>query len=163
MINLKKINFNLNGESVTAEIGVSLTLAEMLRSHFKLTGTKICCGEGECGACTVLLNQKAVNSCIILAAEVDDCEVITIEYLGKDGKLDPIQEAFVEEGAIQCGYCTPGMIMSSKGLLIENPNPSDDEIKDALSGNICRCTGYDTIISAVKKASGWISEGEKNE
>jgi aerobic-type carbon monoxide dehydrogenase small subunit (CoxS/CutS family) len=157
------INFVLNGENVSLEVENTLSLAEMLRNNFELTGTKISCGEGECGACTVLLNQKAVNSCIILAADIDGCEVITIEYLAKDGILDPIQQAFVDEGAIQCGYCTPGMIMATKGLLIENPNPNEDEIKDSLAGNLCRCTGYDNILKAVKKVSSGIETGGRHE
>lgn len=115
-------------------------------------GTKYGCGEGECGACTVLLNGKAVNSCLVLAVEADGCEVLTIEGLSKDGKLHPIQQAFIDEGAAQCGFCTPGMILAAKALLDENPNPSDEEIKQGLAGNFCRCTGYVSIFRAVKKA-----------
>ena len=163
MTNSSKIIFNLNGERVNIEVESTLTLAEMLREKFKLTGTKVSCGEGECGACTVLVNRKAVNSCIILAGDIDGSDVITIEYLAKDGQLDPIQQAFVDEGAIQCGYCTPGMVMSTKGLLLDKPNPIDEEIKDALAGNLCRCTGYDTIMKAVKKVSTDMNIGGQHE
>lgn len=119
-----------------------------------LTGTKEACGQGECGACTVLLDNEAVNSCLVLAEQVDGKSVTTIEGLAKDGVLDPLQQAFVDCGAIQCGFCTPGMIMSAKGLLLKNPNPTEEEIKEAVEGNICRCTGYVKIIEAVKQAGG---------
>lgn len=163
MSNKIKISFLLNEENVATEVESSKTLAEMLREEFDLLGTKISCGEGECGACTVLLNNRAVNSCITLAAEVDGCSVLTIEGLSKNNKLDLIQQAYIDAGAVQCGYCTPGMIMSTKGLLIENPHPSEEEIKEALAGNICRCTGYEAIIDAVKKSSEMISRGDYNE
>ena len=116
-------------------------------------GTKVSCEQGECGACTVIVDGKAVNSCIVLAPEVDGCEVLTIEGLARHGELDPIQTAFIEEGAVQCGYCTAGMIMSAKALLTENPDPTDLEIREALAGNLCRCTGYQRIVQAVSSAA----------
>jgi len=125
------------------------TLASVIREQLGLLGTKVSCGEGECGACTVILDGKAVNSCMVLAPEVDGCSVLTIEGLAKNGELHPIQTAFIEEGAVQCGFCTPGMVMSSKALLDENPEPSEDQIREALAGNLCRCTGYHRIINAV--------------
>ena len=129
-------------------------MLDLLRDTLNLTGTKEACGQGECGACTVLLDNEAVNSCLVLAEQVDGKSVTTIEGLAKDGVLDPLQQAFVDCGAIQCGFCTPGMIMSAKGLLLKNPNPTEEEIKEAVEGNICRCTGYVKIIEAVKRAGG---------
>mgnify|MGYP000968903957 CR=1 FL=1 len=144
--------FKLNGEAKCITVNPNLTLLEVLRDVFGLTGTKEGCGEGECGACTVLLNKEAVNSCLMLISQVDGEEVTTIEGLSEDGSLDPLQLNFIEAGAIQCGYCTPGMIMSAKSLLLKNSNPSDEEIKTAISGNLCRCTGYTKIIKAIKLA-----------
>jgi carbon-monoxide dehydrogenase small subunit len=129
------------------------TLAKVLRERLGLIGTKISCEQGECGACTVIVDGKAVNSCIVLAPEVDGCEVLTIEGLAQHGELDPIQTAFIEAGAVQCGYCTAGMIMSAKALLMENPDPTDPEIREALAGNLCRCTGYQRIVQAVSSAA----------
>ena len=125
-------------------------MVDLLREDLNLMGTKYGCGEGECGACTVLLDGQAVNSCLLLAIEADGCEVMTIEGLAQGDQLHPLQRAFIAEGAVQCGFCTPGMILSSKALLDENPHPSDDEIKQALAGNFCRCTGYSAILQAVK-------------
>lgn len=147
------IKFELNGSSAKADIAPEMLLLDMLRERFALTGAKKGCGQGECGACTVILDGKAVNSCLVLAAQVDGCKVTTIEGLGKDGMLDPLQEAFLCEGAVQCGYCTPGMIMSAKALLMQNPDPTPEEIKGAVSGNLCRCTGYKKIIRAVEAAT----------
>jgi len=163
MVNLMEVSFNLNGENVSIEVETHKTLAEMLREDFDLTGTKISCNEGECGACTVLINNKAVNSCIMLATEVDGLKVVTIEGLSVGDELNTIQKAYIEAGAVQCGYCTPGMIMSTKGLLNANMNPTDNEIRDALAGNLCRCTGYETILKAVKNASIMISKGDEDE
>lgn len=149
----KTIRFTLNGNPQAIEVADGLRLVDLLREGFNLCGTKESCGQGECGACTVLVNNKAVHSCLMLAEQADGTSVVTIEGLAKDGELDPIQTAFVESGAIQCGYCTPGMIMSAKGLLLHNSHPTDDEIKEALAGNLCRCTGYTKILQAVKLAA----------
>lgn len=149
-----KLSFTLNGKAVQVEVTPGLRLVELLRETFGLTGTKESCGQGECGACTVLLDQEAVNACLVLAVQVDGKSVLTIEGLSRDGELDPLQQAFVDCGAIQCGYCTPGMILSAKGLLLQNPHPSDEEIRTALEGNLCRCTGYVKILQAVRQAAG---------
>ncbi len=151
----KNLSFVLNGEPVEAEIEPHLTLLQLLRDKLELTGTKEGCGMGECGACTVLLNGKTVNSCILPALEVEGKSLITIEGVtDADGKLHPIQKAFVEHGAIQCGFCTPGMVLSAKALLDENPKPTEAEIRTGIAGNLCRCTGYLQIIEAIKAASG---------
>ncbi len=145
------IKFVINGDEKELEIEPNLTLLEILRGHLGLTGTKKGCGIGECGACTVLLDGRPVYSCLILGPKVDRKEIITIEGIGKkDGVLHPLQEAFINYGAIQCGYCTPGMIMAAKGLLDENSHPSVDEIKEAISGCLCRCTGYLQIVDAIE-------------
>jgi carbon-monoxide dehydrogenase small subunit len=147
------ITFVLNGATTSIDVNGTHTLAKMLREQLGLIGTKISCEQGECGACTVIVDGKAVNSCIVLAPEVDGCEVLTIEGLAQQGELDPIQTAFIEEGAVQCGYCTAGMIMSAKALLTETPDPTDLEIREALAGNLCRCTGYQRIVQAVSSAA----------
>lgn len=128
------------------------TLLEVLRNILNLTGTKDGCSKGECGACTVIMNGRAVNSCLTIMEQVEGAEIVTIEGLAKDPLADEIRKAFVEEGAVQCGYCTPGLIMASKVLLDKNPNPSVDETKEALRGNLCRCTGYTKIVRAVLRA-----------
>jgi carbon-monoxide dehydrogenase small subunit len=130
-----------------------LTLLEFLRDRLYLTGTKEGCGIGECGACTVLLDDKPVTACLILAAEADGCAVETVEGEATDGQLSDLQRAFVETGAVQCGFCTPGMIMSARGLLLRDPNPRDEEIVEAMAGNLCRCTGYEAILEAVRLAA----------
>ena len=130
-----------------------MRLLDLLRNVFRLTGTKEGCGEGECGACTVIVNGKTVNSCLVLAGQAEGAEIITIEGLSVDGKPGKLQQAFIEAGAVQCGFCTPGMILSAKALLDENPKPSDEDIKVALSGNLCRCTGYAKIVDAVRAAA----------
>jgi carbon-monoxide dehydrogenase small subunit len=151
---MKRIAFRLNDEVVSAEVEPHTTLVELLRDQFQFTGTKIGCGYGECGACTVILDGSAVNSCLILAIQMDGREVITIEGLvQQDGALHPIQKAFVEHGAIQCGYCTPGMVMMAKALLDENPKPKEEEVKKGITGNLCRCTGYKKIIEAILSLS----------
>jgi carbon-monoxide dehydrogenase small subunit len=137
------------------------TLLNLIRNDIGLTGTKEGCAEGDCGACTVLLNGKPVNSCLVLAVEADGCDVLTIEGLSRDGNLHPIQQAFIGEGAVQCGYCSPGMIMSAYGLLQENPSPTDEDIKRGLAGNLCRCTGYVRIVSAVRKAGEMMAKETK--
>ena len=150
---LKHIKLQINGHWRELQVECDKTLARVLREDLGLTGTKINCEQGECGACTVLLDGKAVNSCLILAASLDGCEVLTVEGLSQGNQLDPIQEAFIERDASQCGFCTPGMIMSTKALLAENPNPNLIEIQDGLAGNYCRCTGYKSIIEAVQTAA----------
>ncbi len=151
---IKTIHFTLNGEDAQAEVRPWWTLLRLLREYFGLTGTKEGCGEGECGACTVLVDGLAVNSCLFLAIRADGKDIVTIEGLSKaGGQLHPIQKAFVEKGAIQCGFCTPGMIIASKALLDRNHRPKEEEIKNAIVGNFCRCTGYVKIIEAVKYAS----------
>jgi carbon-monoxide dehydrogenase small subunit len=149
------ISFILNGEPVEVEIEPHLTLLQLLRDHLELTGTKEGCSMGECGACTILLDGKAVNSCIFPALEVEGRKVITIEGLmDAQGNLHPIQKAFIEHGAIQCGFCTPGMVLSAKALLDENPKPSEEEIRNGIAGNLCRCTGYLQIVQAIKAVTG---------
>ena len=148
-----KISFVLNGEKRTEEIPGSRLLIDFLRNDLGLTGTKEGCREGECGACTVILNGKAVHACLTYAGQIDGCELLTIEGLEKDGELDRIQKAFIDHSAIQCGFCTSGMIMSAKALLMENPHPTDEEIRRAIAGNICRCSGYREIREAIKSAS----------
>ena len=147
------INVTVNGQSHRLEVEAHETLLEMLRGRLDLTGTKKCCGEGECGACTVILDSRAVNSCIILAAEADGSEVLTIEGLAEEGKPGALQQAFLDKGAVQCGFCTPGMIMAAHYLLADNPHPTEEEIREGLSGNLCRCTGYGKIVEAVKAAA----------
>ena len=150
----QNIKFILNGEPIEVEIEPHLTLLQVLRDKLELIGTKEGCGMGECGACTVLLDGKTVNSCIFPALEVEGKKVTTIEGLtDAQGNLHPVQEAFIEQGAVQCGFCTPGMVLSAKALLDENPKPSEEEIRHGIAGNLCRCTGYLQIIQAIKAAS----------
>jgi len=149
----KKIQITLNGKSTQLEVSNHRLLLDLLRDEIGLTGTKEGCGTGDCGACTVLLNGKPVNSCLILSGELDGADIVTIEGLKIGPELHPIQKAFIQEGGAQCGYCTPGMLMMSKALLDENPNPSEEEIRFALSGNLCRCTGYAKIVQAVQEAA----------
>lgn len=144
-----KISLNVNGRSHSLEIDSQRTLLEVLRVDLGLTGTKEGCGMGDCGTCTVLWNGKPVNSCLILAVEADGQKVETIEGVAVDGKLHPIQQAFIDHGGVQCGFCTPGMILSSKALLESNPRPTELEVRTAIAGNLCRCTGYDKIVKAI--------------
>ncbi|MBI4634060.1 MAG: (2Fe-2S)-binding protein [Deltaproteobacteria bacterium] len=151
---MRTIKVTVNGESHQAEVPDHRTLLDFLRQDLELMGTKSGCETGDCGACTVLLNGKAVNSCLVLAAEADGKEVLTVEGLAYPNReLHPLQEAFVEHGAIQCGYCTSGMLLSAKALLDEIPRPTEEEVKEALAGNLCRCTGYYSIIKAVQAAA----------
>jgi len=145
------ITVKINGELEHIDVNSNLTLLRLLREKLALTGTKNGCEAGECGACTVLINGEPVNSCMILAVECDNKEITTIEGLPIDGKLDKLQDALIESGGVQCGFCTPGIIISSKALLDSNPNPKRQDIKDALVGNLCRCTGYLRIIDAIEK------------
>ncbi len=147
------INITINGLPYEVAVEPRRTLAEMLRYDLELTGTKIGCATGDCGACTVLLDGEPVFSCLVLAVEAEGREVLTIEGVADDGKLHPIQQAFVEVGAVQCGFCTPGMILSALALLKSNPAPTEVEIRRAISGNLCRCTGYQKIIEAINEAA----------
>ena len=148
------LSFHVNGKEVNLEIRPDTMLVDLLRDTLRLTGTKEGCREGECGACTVLLDGLAVNSCLIPALKAQGKSVVTIEGLGKaDGQLDSLQQSFISEGAVQCGFCTPGMILNAKSLLDRIPDPDDKEIKKAISGVLCRCTGYQKIVHAIKAAS----------
>jgi aerobic-type carbon monoxide dehydrogenase small subunit (CoxS/CutS family) len=152
-----KLNFTLNGVPICVELDPQERLIDLLRNRLGLTGTKEGCGEGECGACTILVNAKPVNSCLMLAVQVQGQEVLTIEGIGSRQKPHPVQRAFVEVGAVQCGYCTPGMILAAVALLQANPRPNRKEIRQAMSGNLCRCTGYENIILAVEQAAREVS------
>ena len=143
------IELTVNGERLRLDVPANWRLIDLLRRDLEMTGTHEGCGEGDCGSCTVIVDGQAVNSCLMLAVEADRCEVQTIEGLSKSGELHPIQEAFIREGAIQCGFCTPGMIMASKALLNKNPRPAEEQVRRALQGNLCRCTGYKKIVKAV--------------
>ena len=156
-----KIEFTVNGKKVKLDIDPTMTLLQVLRERLYLTGTKEGCGEGECGACTVIIDGNAVNSCLVPVGQVHGQRVETIEGLSRDGKLHPLQEAFVTEGAVQCGFCTPGMIMSAKALLDKKKKPTTAEIKEAIAGNVCRCTGYTKIIEAIRKAAGKMRRKKK--
>ena len=149
----KIINFILNGEQIEHNVELNKTLLKMLREDFDLTGTKEGGGAGECGACTIIMDGRAVNACLVLAVEAEGKDILTIEGLTVDGELDPLQVSFIENAALQCGYCTPGMIMTAKAMLNENPNPTVDEIKEGISGNLCRCTGYKKIIEAIQSVA----------
>ena len=144
------IHLKVNGELHTVQIDPTETLLHVLREKLGLTGTKEGCGEGDCGACTILVNGKSVNSCIFPAIQADGSEILTVEGVKKDPKLAAIQKAFVDHGAVQCGFCSPGMIMATCALLDENPTPTEEEIRSGLSGNLCRCTGYQAMVDAVK-------------
>jgi carbon-monoxide dehydrogenase small subunit len=150
---MRTVHFTLNGEASSAEIAPHWTILEMLRERFNLFGARESCAQGLCGCCTVLVDGRAVSGCLFLAAFADGTEVITVEHLAVDGKLSPIQEAFLESGATQCGFCTPGFVLMTGQLLAEHPDPDDDEIRHYLSGNLCRCAAYPEIIKAVKLAA----------
>lgn len=153
------IEFIVNDKEYNIDVNPEMRLIDVLRNKLGLTGVKEGCGEGECGACTVIMDGEAVNSCLVMAVQARGKKIITIEGLEKNGELDPLQSAFIENGAVQCGYCTPGMIMSAKALLLKNPNPTEEEIREAIAGNICRCTGYNNIVKAIKTASNNIDKG----
>lgn len=154
------LHTTINGEAIVAEVDPSISLAQFLRDNLYLTGTKIGCGKGECGACTIIMDGKSVTSCIIPVMRAEGAVIQTIEGVAQNGKLHPLQEEFINQGAVQCGFCTPGMIMSAKALLDENPEPKKEEIREALGGNICRCTGYVNIERAVETAAQRIQKGE---
>ena len=161
------IGFIINGQKKTIETTPSTRLLDLIRDDLRLIGTKEGCGKGECGACTVIMNGELVASCLVLAPQADGAVITTIEGIGSGAHLDPIQEAFIETGAVQCGFCTPGMILAAKKLLEENPHPDEDEIKRGISGNLCRCTGYQKIFDAIKLAANKLStrgggRGEKD-
>jgi carbon-monoxide dehydrogenase small subunit len=153
-----EIRFVLNGENVRVEVPAHWTLLRLLREKLGLTGTKEGCGIGECGTCTVLLEGVPVNSCLVMAPKVEGKKVETVEGLGTRDSLHPLQKSFIDHGAVQCGFCTPGILMSSKALLDRNPRPTKEEIKDAIGGHLCRCTGYHQIIQAVEEASQSLKE-----
>jgi carbon-monoxide dehydrogenase small subunit len=152
------LNTCINGQSMQVEAGTSLRLIDLLRNPLQLTGTKEGCGEGECGACTVLLDGRPVNACLVLAAQCNGRSVLTVEGLTTAQGLSLLQQKFVEHGAIQCGFCTPGMLMAASALLAQQPDPGDDDIRQALAGNLCRCTGYTSIIAAVRATAEALRE-----
>ncbi len=149
----RTLRFTLNGRTVTAEIAPQESLVSVLRDRFELYGARESCGQGLCGCCTVLVDGRAVSSCLTLAALIDGAEVTTIEHLAADGRLDPVQEAFIESSAFQCGFCTPGFVLMTQQLLDAHPEPSDDDIRHYLAGNLCRCGAYPEILQAVRLAA----------
>ena len=151
---MRAITLTVNGSSECLEVPDHLTLLQMLRDRLALTGTKNGCEAGECGACTVLVDGEPINACLMLAVEADGCEVVTVEGLAAEGGLTPLQQAFIDRNAIQCGFCTPGMLMSATALLARSPRPTEEEIREALLGNLCRCTGYVRIIEAIEDVAG---------
>ena len=150
----KTVTLTVNDVVETVDVPQSMTLLQMLREKLSLTGTKNGCSAGECGACTVLMNDEPVNSCMVLAAECDGANIVTVEGLAKGGKLSKLQDTIIKTGGVQCGFCTPGMLISATALLKRNPHPTENEIREALVGNLCRCTGYFRIVEAVKEAAG---------
>lgn len=151
----KTISITVNSTEYIKECSTTKTLLDFLREDLELTGTKKGCNNGDCGSCTVLLNGKPVLSCLCLVIEAEGCEILTIEGMSQGNQLHPIQEMFINAGAIQCGYCTPGMVLVAKALLEEKPNPSEKDIRDAISGHLCRCTGYEHIVTAIKNAAAY--------
>jgi aerobic-type carbon monoxide dehydrogenase small subunit (CoxS/CutS family) len=148
-----QISFTINGKPVTVDVPPARPLLDTLRDELHLTGSKECCGKGECGSCTVVLDGEAVCSCLVLTAQAEGRHIVTVEGVGRDGRLDPVQEAFVEHGAPQCGYCIPGLIVMARNFLDQNPEPTVEEIKDGIAGNLCRCTGYQKIVQAIAAAA----------
>jgi len=153
------ITLTVNGEQERLTVPANLTLLELLRQDLVLTGTKNGCSAGECGACTVLMDGEPVNACLVLAVEADRAEIVTVEGLVRDGQLDLVQQEFMDEGAVQCGFCTPGMLISARALLTRTPHPTEEQIREAIGGNLCRCTGYQQIVDAVKHAAVLLAEG----
>jgi carbon-monoxide dehydrogenase small subunit len=147
------VSLTVNGSREYVQVASNETLLALLRDRLGLTGTKNGCSAGECGACTVLMDSEPVNACLVLAVEADGADIVTVEGLANDSQLDPLQQAFIDHGGVQCGFCTPGVLISARALLNRNPHPSEDDIKNALRGNLCRCTGYVRIIDAVKAAA----------
>ncbi|MCF8062231.1 MAG: (2Fe-2S)-binding protein [Deltaproteobacteria bacterium] len=156
---MKRIQCTVNGEPVKISVPPWRTLLEMIREDLTLTGTKEACGQGECGACTVIMGGRSVNSCLVPAVEADGQEILTVEGVGRGESLHPLQEAFVEKAGMQCGFCTPGMIMSAKFLLDNNPRPDDSEIREGIAGNFCRCTGYTKIVESITAAAEAVKGG----
>ncbi|HOE18763.1 MAG TPA: (2Fe-2S)-binding protein [Syntrophorhabdaceae bacterium] len=155
-----KISFILNGKKKTIDVESGMRVIDLLREHLHLIGAKEGCGSGECGACTILVDGESRLSCLMLAAQIEGKRITTIEGLSKDRRLHPVQEAFVENGAVQCGFCTPGMVMTAVDLLSRNRHPSRDEIREGISGNLCRCTGYQKIVDAIEAAAKDMKEGD---
>lgn len=160
---LQTIEMTVNGGVVKAKVSSHMRLLDFLREELDLTGAKEGCGKGECGACTILVDGEPVNSCLMLAVEANGREVLTVEGLNEGDLLDPIQQSIVDNSALQCGYCTPGIVMSAKGLLLRNPSPTRDEVVEAVSGNLCRCTGYARVIDAIMEAASSKSQDEGSE
>lgn len=148
------VHYTINGRSYEAYTEPNRTLLEVVRDELHLTGAKEGCGTGDCGACSMIVNSKLVTSCLMLAAQADGAEIMTIEGMAQDGQLHPLQQAFIDKGAVQCGFCTPGVILAGKALLDSNPKPTSDEIRRAIAGNLCRCTGYTKIVEAIASAAG---------
>ena len=159
---MKDIKFTVNSRDYEVSIDENMRLLDLLRDKLGLIGTKEGCGEGECGACTVIMDGETVNSCLVMAFQADGSEIITIEGLEKDGQLDPVQRAYIEVGAVQCGFCIPGMVLSTKALLDKNPHPNEFEVREGISGNLCRCTGYNKMLDATRLAEKY-RKGENNE
>lgn len=155
---MKTINLKVNGNDISVEIEEDLRLLDLLRDKLHLTGTKEGCGEGECGACTVIMDGEIVDSCLVLAFQAEGKEIVTIEGMKNGDQIHPIQKAYLEAGAVQCGYCIPGMVLATKAILDKNSEPSEDEIREGISGNLCRCTGYTKMVDAVQKASEYMKE-----
>ena len=153
MAHRRTINLTINGRARELAVAVHHTLLEVLRDEVDLTGTKECCVVGECGACTVMVDGRSINSCLMLAVEADGSEVLTVEGLAPDGQLDPLQTAFLDQSAAQCGFCIPGQLMSATALLDQNDDPTDEQVQEALAGNLCRCAGYEQIFKAVQQAA----------
>lgn len=153
------IQLVINEKEYKVDIDVNMRLIDLLRDKLGLIGTKEGCGEGECGACTIIMDGESVNSCMVMAFQANGSNLVTIEGLEKNGELHPLQRAYMEEGSVQCGFCIPGMIMSTKALLDKSPNPTRDEIREGMSGNLCRCTGYNKAIDAAEKAIEYLKEG----
>ena len=158
---MREITLTVNGKTYELSVRPWATLLEVLREDLGFTGTKEGCGVGECGACTVIMNGKTVNSCLVLAPEADGTEITTIEGLAEGDALDPVQEAFFEMGGLQCGFCTPGMILSAQALLNKNPSPTRQEIREGIAGNLCRCTGYENIVDAIEATAKEIPKSPK--